>query len=164
MIEAAALERIVHIARAVGSEDDNWWRGCAVRAQFWDGDLKIGQHFKQVGLKFVVGAVDFVDQQHGRSSAIVDCAKQRALNQETLVVQFAFQGVGIFCSGFTACLGGTKMQQLARIVPVVYGLRSVNSFVALQTNQLAAGHCRNHFCKFGFAYAGFALKQQRSMQ
>ena len=61
--QAAALERIVELARAVGGEDDRRAPARGDGADLGDGDLEVGEHLEQEGLELVVGAVDLVDQQ-----------------------------------------------------------------------------------------------------
>ena len=53
------------------------------RAELGDGDLEVGQHFQQIGLERLVGAVELVDQEH-RRVAVIGCERlqQRPLEQE----------------------------------------------------------------------------------
>ena len=67
-------------------------------------------------------------------------------------------------AGLAAGLGGTQVQQLARVVPVVHGLGGVDALVALQADQLAAGPPADHLGDLGLADAGLALEQQRPLQ
>ena len=69
MVEAAPLERVVDLARAVGGQDDDGRFRGADRAQLGDGDLEIGQGLEQEGLEGFVGPVKFVDQQDRRAGA-----------------------------------------------------------------------------------------------
>ena len=79
MVQAAALDRVVQVARAVGGEhDDRRVRG-ADGAELGDRHAGLGQQLEQEGLEVVVGAVDLVDQQHGRPRAgVLERAQQRA--------------------------------------------------------------------------------------
>ena len=64
VVEAAALERVVQLARAVrGQHHDRPPLG-ADRADLGDRDLEVGEELEQEGLELVVGPVDLVDQQH----------------------------------------------------------------------------------------------------
>ena len=85
VIEAAALERVVDFARAVrGDDHDRRMRGLD-RAEFRDRDLEVGEHFEQERLERLVGAVEFVDQQHRRAGGVgLERLQQRPLDQEAL--------------------------------------------------------------------------------
>src|SRR3954451_7061924 len=65
VIETAALHRIVDLARAVGSDDHDRWLVGLERAELGDRDLPVGQHFEEVRLEWLVGAVELIDQQDG---------------------------------------------------------------------------------------------------
>ncbi len=66
VVQAAPLERVVHLAGAVRGQDDERRRRRPDRPQFRNGDGEVGEHLEQERLELVVGAVDLVDQQHGR--------------------------------------------------------------------------------------------------
>ena len=95
VVQAATLQRIVHIAGAVrGQHHDRRSRG-REPAEFGNGDLVVGQHFQQVRLELVVGAIDLVDQQHRWHLAdVVDGLQQRTLQQEPFVVQLLLERAG----------------------------------------------------------------------
>ena len=85
VIETAALERVVDFARAVGGDDDDRRMRGLDGAELRDGDLEVGQHFEQEGLERLVGAVEFVDQQHRRAGGVgLQRLQQRPLDQEAL--------------------------------------------------------------------------------
>ena len=63
VVQAAALERVVDLARPVRREHDARRLRGADRADLGHGDLEVGQDLEQVGLELLVGAVDLVDQQ-----------------------------------------------------------------------------------------------------
>ena len=67
VIETAPLERVVHVAGAVGREHHQRWYCGADLAEFGDGDRVFVEHLEQERLEFVVGPVDFVDEQHARA-------------------------------------------------------------------------------------------------
>ena len=69
VVEAAALERVVQVAGAVGGEHDDRRERGRDGADLGDGDGRLGQQLEQERLELVVGAVDLVDQQHGRPRA-----------------------------------------------------------------------------------------------
>jgi hypothetical protein len=78
----------VHLAGAVGREDDERRHGGANRAELWNRDLKFREQFQEVSLELLVGAVDLVDQQDGRTrSRRVNRLQQRPLDQEGIAVQ-----------------------------------------------------------------------------
>ena len=62
MKQTAALESVVNIARAVGSQDHHGVALGPNRANFRDTDLKIGEDFQQKRLKFFVRPIYFVDE------------------------------------------------------------------------------------------------------
>ena len=66
VIDAAPAQRLVQVARAVRGEDHHRAFGRAQRAALGDRDREVGEEFEQERLELVIGAVDFVDQQHGR--------------------------------------------------------------------------------------------------
>ncbi len=109
VVEAAALQRVVQVAGAVGGEHhDRRVRGPA-GAQLGDGDGGLGQQLEQERLELVVAAVDLVDQQHGGPGAgVVERGQQRALEQELVAEQ-----VGL-ARRLAAGLGQPDGQQLAR--------------------------------------------------
>jgi hypothetical protein len=80
LIEAAALERVVHVARAVGGQDDQRRRCCAHGAQLGNRHLELREQLEQVALELLVGTIDLVDQQDGRARpGRVDGLQQRPL-------------------------------------------------------------------------------------
>ena len=81
--QAATLERVVQLARAVG-RDDQRTAPRPNRSDLRDRDLEIGEDLEQERLELLVGAVDLVDQQHGADRA-VDRLQQRARGSETPV-------------------------------------------------------------------------------
>ena len=57
--------------------------GRADRAELGDRHLEIGQHFEQIRLERLVGAVELVDQQHRRDAVVRrERLQQRPLQQE----------------------------------------------------------------------------------
>ena len=161
VVEAAPLERVVHVARAVRREDDDRRRAGAEHAELGHRDLEVGQHLEQVGLELVVGTVDLVDQQHRRRTlAVLDRPQQRALDEESLLVEVGLERVGAAAGRLAGRLGGAQVEQLAGVVPVVDGLGGVDALVALEPDQLAAGPGREHLGDLGLADAGLAFEQQ----
>ena len=64
MVQAAALDRVVQVARAVRGEDDDRRVRRADRAELGDRHARLGEQLEEEGLEVVVGAVDLVDQEH----------------------------------------------------------------------------------------------------
>ena len=93
------------------------------RSQLRNGDLEVRQEFEQERLELVVGAVDFVDQQH-RAVRRSQRLQQRPLDQELLGVEVELRIARL-----------AQRQKLARIVPFIKGVRSIDAFVALQADQ-----------------------------
>ena len=155
----------MHVAGAVGGEDHDRRTAGLEHSQLRHRDLEVRQHFEEVGLELVVGAVDLVDQQHRRwALAVLDRPQQRPLDQEALVVEVGLEVVGGPTGGLATGLGGPQVEQLAGVVPVVHGLRGVDALVALEPDQLAVRPRRQHLGDLGLADAGLALEQQRSLE
>src|SRR3954452_1844636 len=81
VVEAATLEGVVQLARAVGGQDHERPRAGHHRAELGDRDLEVRQELEQEGLELVVGAIDLVDQQHYRA-VVLERLEQRAAQQE----------------------------------------------------------------------------------
>jgi len=58
---------IVDFTRAIRCKNDDRFVASAQGAHFGDCDLKVGEQFQQKALKFFVGTIQFVDQEHGRT-------------------------------------------------------------------------------------------------
>ena len=85
MIDAAAAQRFVQFAGAVGGENHDRPLVGADRAAFRNRYLEVGQKFQQERFEFVVRAVDFVDQQHGLLRP-PQAGQHRPLDQEFVAV------------------------------------------------------------------------------
>src|SRR5215210_3888538 len=66
MVEAAALERVVDLAGAVGGKDGDGRTLGPDGAELRDGDGEVGEDLQQERLELVVGAVHLVYEQDGR--------------------------------------------------------------------------------------------------
>ena len=156
VVEAAPLQRVVHVAGAVRGEHHDGRHLGVHRAQLRHRDRPVGEQLEQEGLELVVGAVDLVDQEHRRDLAVVrEGPEQRALHQEAGRVQL------VLVDPFAARFEGPKVEQLARVVPFVNGLRGVDPLVALEPHELAAGPLREHFRDLGLADAGLPFQEER---
>ena len=65
-VQAAPLERVGQLARAVRGQHHVRPMLGVDRAELRDRHLEVGQHFEQERLELLVGAIDLVDQQHRR--------------------------------------------------------------------------------------------------
>ena len=99
------------LARAVRGDDHHGRRARPDRTQLGYGDLEIREHLEEVGLKGLVAAVDFVDEEHGRdASRGVQRLKQGAPDEEVLSKDVAF-GCG---QGPAPRARGTRTRGVAR--------------------------------------------------
>ena len=155
MVEAAALQRVVQLARAVRGDDDERVAARLDRAQLRDRDLEVGEELEQEGLELVVGAVDLVDQEHHRR-LLLERVEQRALEQELAAEEPALGRVG----PLAARLGGANREQLALIVPVVERLVQVDPLVTLEADQPGARRTRQRLGHLGLANPGLPLDEQ----
>ena len=161
-VETAALERVVHLAGAVGGEDDQRRRLRAHHADLGDRHRVLRQHLEQERLELVVGAVDLVDEQHARRG--LQRLEHRPGEQETAVVEGGLDGVGVQGGARRGRRGlhGAQVQQLAGEVPVVERLRRVDALVALQPHERRAEHLGEGQGERGLAGPRLALAEQRS--
>ncbi len=169
MVEAAALDGIVQVARAVAGEHGHGRHACRHRAQLGNADLVLAQVFEQEGLEGLVGTVDLVDQQHGAGFRLLQGLQQRAAYQVALLVDLllgALQAVLIRCGrGLRrGQLGRAQVQQLGRVVPFIQRLALLHAVIALQPDQAARQHACQRLGQRGLAHAGLALQQQRPLQ
>ena len=133
LIEAAALQRVVDLARAVRRQDDERRLGGAHGAELGNRDLELGEQLEQVALELLVGAIDLVDQQDGRRDRRVDRLEQRPLDQERFAVQLAPRAAR---DRAPAAFEDAQLEQLPRVVPLVDGVADVEPLVALQADQI----------------------------
>ncbi len=161
MVEAAALHRVVDLARAVGSDHHHRGLGGFQRADLRDRDLPVREHFQQVGLERLVGAVQLVDQQHRRRALpAFQRARERTLDQELLGKNVLRD---FFLRFFARRFREADLDHLARVVPLVGRLGDVQALVALQPDQLAAESGGDHLGQLGLADPRFALEKQRPL-
>src|SRR5712672_878001 len=157
VIEAAPLDGIVDLAGAVGSEHDDRRLRRSNRADLGDSDLEIRQNLQKVSFERLVGAVQFVDQQHRRRTFLAfERLHQRPLDEETL-------GENVFgdrVPGSPFRFGQPDLDHLARIVPLVDGGGYVEALVALQAYERAAETAGEDFGNLGFTDTGLAFEKQ----
>src|SRR5712692_3164129 len=93
VVEAAALERVVHLTGPVRGDDHEWRILGLDRPNFGDRDLEVGEQLEQKRLELLVGAVDLVDQEHRwRRVVVVDGVQQRPAQQELRAENLALGG------------------------------------------------------------------------
>ena len=148
--EAAALEGVVQLPRAVRREHDRRPPTRADRAELRDRDLEVGEHLEQEGLELLVRAVYLVDEQDDRVLRL-DRLEQWAPDEEA--------GTEELLLGHRALLGRPDVEELAGVVPLVDGVRDVEPLVALEPDQPGAPRPRERLRRLGLADAGLALEQ-----
>ena len=83
----------MHLARPVAGQDHARRALRADGADLRDADGEVAQDFEQEGLEFLVGAVDLVDQQHGRLGVpALERLEQRPTDEELLAEDVARRG------------------------------------------------------------------------
>ncbi len=157
VIEAAALQRVVQLARAVrGDDDDRRPRG-ANRAELRNRHLKVGEQLEEKALERVVGAIDLVDEED-RDLLTPEGPKERALNEERLAEELARRRLAV---ERMRGLEQPDFEQLPGVVPFVERLGDVDALVALQANELGVERGGQRFGDFRLAHARFAFDEQR---
>ena len=160
MIEAPALQRIVDLTRAVGGDHDERHLACLDGADLRNRDLEVGEQLEQERLELFVRPVDLVDQQHGRRGVVVvDRIEQGTAQQELRAEDLAFGGASVGTLAHEP-----DVQELARIVPLVDGVRQVDSFVALEPDQPRAQHIGHDLGRLGLADARLAFDEERLLE
>ena len=162
LIEAPALQRVVHLTRAIGREDDQRRLGCPQRAELGNRDLEFGEQLEEESFELLVGAIDLVDQEDGRTRAQrVDRLKQRPFDEKGLAVELPTRALPTERAGRVE---DAQLEQLARVVPLVQRVTDVEAFIALKTNQIGAQRGGGRRGQRRLADAGLALEEQRPFQ
>ncbi len=128
------------------------------RPHLRDRHLHLRQQLQKERLKFLVGLVDLVDQQH-HGLLRTDGFQQRPFQQIFVAEQRAGQRFPVL--GVHVHLNG---QELLLVVPLIERLAFIQPLVALQPHQLpvkGSGHDLGHL---GLAHTGGALDQQGPAQ
>ena len=160
-VEAAALEGLGEFPRVVGGEQHDRVGGRLDAAHLRDRDLEVGEQLEKHRLELLVGLVDLVDQQDHRLG-VGDRAHQGALEQELRSEDLTHRrGAGITLGGRGS---GLDLEELLAIVPLVQCLGLVQSFVALEPDQLAAGGTGEGLGQLGLADAGRPFDEDRLAQ
>ena len=87
------------LPRAVRRQNDHRAGGGFDRSELRYRDLEVGQQFQQKRLERFIGAIQFVDQQHGRRQIGIDRRQQRPRQQELPRVNVAGKRVPIGLPG-----------------------------------------------------------------
>ena len=122
------------VAGAVRRQDHHRGTRRSERAELGNGHREVREDLQQVGLEFVIGPVDLVDQQDGHGAVVArvrDRPQQRTTHQERLGVERVLELNRSVGAG-PGHLRRAKVQQLAGVVPFVHRLGGVNTVVALQ--------------------------------
>src|SRR6185437_2628292 len=122
-IEAAALQRVMDLARAVGGDDDDRRLLGLDHAQLRDRHLEIAEQLQQERLERLVRAVELIDQQNlGAADLALQVLQQRPFDQEP----FGENVRGDAVLGFAVRrFGEADLQHLARIIPFIYRARDI---------------------------------------
>ena len=173
-MQAAALERVGYVAGVVGGQEHDGRRaGGGNGADLGHGDLIVREHFQQQGFEFLVGLVDFVEQQHAAARLAQGLEQgtgfQEFLGEEDIVIAVQLGHRLAQPAGTAQCivdlvLEHLDIEQLLAVFPFVERLGLVQAFVALQTNQRQFEHGGHGLGQLGLAYAGRALHEYRLLQ
>ncbi len=159
VVQATSLQRVVQVARAVRRQDHDRWVGRGQRADLGDGDRRLGEQFEQERLELLVGAVDLVDQQHGRTRpGVLECGQQRPADEVVGPEQRLLGEV------VAPRLGQPDPEQLSRVVPLVQRLGGVDPLEALQPDQRRVEQLGQRLGGLRLADPRLALEQQRLRQ
>src|SRR5262245_53632741 len=172
-MQAAALERVGHLACVVAGEHDRGMVARSQRAELGHRHLEIGQHLQQERLEFGVGLVDLIDEQHARM-VVGDGAQQWPRQQETLTEEDVVlapdaldglaQGARLGHHLADLLLQDLRVEQLLGVLPLVEGLGLVQALVALQTQQRLPERAGQYLGELGLADAGGSFHQNRLPQ
>jgi len=165
VVQRSTLEGIVNVSGPVRRDDHDRRNLGLERPKFGHGHSEIRERLEQERLELVVGSVDLVDQQHRWNVAsMIDGTQDRSSDEEAFGEQFLLERISSCSACGSCCFGGAKVQELMGVVPLVEGLASVDSLVALEADQFATGDGREHLGDLGLPYARFALEQQWPLQ
>src|SRR5258708_653942 len=160
VVEAAALERVMHLASAVGGDDHERSTLGFDGSDFGDRDLEVGQELEQKRLELLVGPIDLVDQQHRRDWIVVVYGIEEGPSQEELGAEdLALRDAAVL--PFTH---QPDVQELPRIIPLVDRMRQVDAFVALEADEPRAQHVGHDLCGLRLADPGLAFDEERLFQ
>ena len=145
----------------------------AQRADFRNADLKIAEYLEQEGLEFLIGTVNFVDQQNRwprRYDGLQQRPRQQKMAREEsalLMLQVGhrlIQGIGVGQQASQPFLEHLHVEQLFTVLPLVQRLRLIQPLVTLQANELPPGGVCQHLRQLRFADSGRPFNEQRTLQ
>jgi len=156
-VEAPAAERVADLPGAVRREHYVRRMLGANRAELGDGHLKVGQDLEEKRLEPVVRAVHLIHQQYRRSLAPRDGPQQGSLEQVVSAEDDLLELGGIS----SVPLRHAQSQELALVVPFVQRRVDVQPLIALESDQLAAKHLREHPGDLGLPNSRVAFDHER---
>ena len=159
---AAQEQRVMDFTRAVGGKHHHRRGRRANGANFGYGDLKIGEHLQQECLELLVGAVEFVDQQHRRLAVVAFQRLQQRPLEEIVRAEEVMLGAGNIHRARR--LQQADLQHLARIIPLVDRAADVQPLITLQPDQARVEQAGQHLGDLGLADAGLTLQKERAAQ
>ena len=151
--QAPSLERLRELAGVVGREHHEGQHACLNRPQLRDRHLPVGEHFEQQGFCFDLKPVDLVDEQDDRLRR-TDGHEQRSGKQEVLREDVLLHLVPVALARV-----GLDTKELLLVVPLVDGLRLVQTLIALQANQAPVARLGHGLRQLGLAHARRTLAQ-----
>ena len=158
VVQAAALEGVVDLTRAVGGEDHARRMLGPDGADLRDGHREVGEDLQEEGLELLVGAVDLVDEQDRRAAFVsLQCLQQGPLEEEARIEDV----VGVRVGELALRLQQADLQHLARVVPLVDRRVDVQALVALEADEPGPQRRGQDLGQLRLAHAGLALQQQR---
>src|SRR6185369_6343265 len=161
-VDAAALQRVMHLARAVRRDHHDRRLGGADGAELGDGHLKVRQELQQVALELLIRAIDFVDEQNRRPlTCLFNRAQQGPFDEKRLGEELVRRDGAI---EIARNLNHADFEQLPRVVPLVHSLADVEAFVTLETDERGIERGGKHLRNFCLADTGFAFEKQRPFQ
>ena len=172
-VQAAALQRITDVPRIVAGEKNHGSDARLHRTDFGNRYLIVRQNFQQQRFEFVVGFVDFIDQQY-RAALLLHGLEQGSGFEKLLRIEGVAELVQAL-HGLRKALRSLqqipefflehlRVQQLLAVFPFIKCLGFVQALVALQPNQ---GHIKQHgrgFRQLCFTHARGAFDQNRLAQ
>src|SRR5258708_3921099 len=117
VIKTAALQRVVNLAGAVRGDDDDRRLRRLDGAEFGYRHLEVAENFEQISLECLVGAIEFVDQQHRRAGHLrLQRLQQRPFDQIAFGENVAGKLVAI---GIAGSFREPDRDHLRRAVPLI---------------------------------------------
>src|SRR5688572_4033513 len=136
LIQASAFERVVHLTRAVRCENHERWLARPHGPELGNGDLKFGEQLQEKSFELLVGPIDFVDQQDGRTRTMrIDRLQQRTLDEKSVAVEIPPRALPIERA---RRLENAQFQELACVVPFVQSVSDIEPLIALKAYEISS--------------------------